>query len=185
MTMRSLFFFVLLCLSCFLNEQVPAYARFYSAEAALNLSSDLYIGTIQSKKVHDNHFFSQLGFGVASKKNKLSHYLFSYGYGKHKNLNSTSKLSILVSLTNYFQFNQTFKTSINVTPSYMKRISPKASYNIGFQIPMLQFQDSYFSDTVITVTFNKFIGSGLSHRESSRYVKSIKKKFLWFWINDK
>ena len=59
----------------------------------------------------------------------------------------------------------------------MKRLSPKSSYSIGVQVPIFQFQDSSFSDTVVTISLNRFVGSGLSHRESSKYVKSIKKKY--------
>ena len=183
--MRTLFFTFIICVILSANSFIISYARFYSFETGVNFNQSFYTATFQSKKVYDNHYFNQWAIGMASKGTIKDHFVFSYGYGKHRDLNATSKLSISINLVNYAQFNQDWNTILSLNPSYMKRISPKSSYNIGLQIPMLQFQDSSFSDTVVTVAFNSFVGSGLSHRESSKYVKSIKKKFLWFWINDK
>ena len=67
----------------------------------------------------------------------------------------------------------------------MKRISEKYSYNVGIDIPTIEFQDSRFSDILIGLSINRFFNSKFNSRQSSKYLKSIKKKVLWFWINDK
>jgi hypothetical protein len=183
--MKTIILVLYFCLFFTANNKCVAFARFYSVETGSNFSNNLFMGSFQSKNVYNNHYFNQSSIGVVCKNSIKSHYLLSYGYGKYKNFDSSSKFALLVNLINYIQINEKLDFIISLNPSYMKRLSPKSSYSIGVQVPIFQFQDSSFSDTVVTISLNRFVGSGLSHRESSKYVKSIKKKFLWFWVNDK
>ena len=174
------YFIVLIC--CF--NYLFADIKFYSIDNALSSDLNTFLSSVSYKKHTNNVMFTTQSIGLALNKGNRYYYRLAYSKGGYLVSFDKTKISCSVDLHFFFRHENQSNFVFSLTPKFIRRINSSYSYTIGLSFPVLQFQDSIFSDTLLSISFNKLIGLDYNSRHSSKYVRSVKKKVLWFWVND-
>ncbi|RAP31750.1 hypothetical protein DID78_00305 [Candidatus Marinamargulisbacteria bacterium SCGC AG-343-D04] len=166
---------------CVIPVVLQAYATAFLFQPFFSVKSNSeFTYSIGYQRLYEQNLFKSLYIGSRfESRHMFPHIMFDYG--KYVPLTTSSKCFYSVGFNNTFE--SQYRASLFVTGGYMYRLSSRWSFVMKGTLPAELSSRS--SSLIVSAGVHYFYGSGLSYRETSQYVKKVKKRFLWiFWIDD-
>ena len=120
---------------------------------------------------------------MTSRHPNLFYGQFGLEYGLYKTISSDSKLIGSVFLDERFSGINALESTMYVSGGYLRRVNDRYLWSTKMSYSILSINCP--ASIILSFSVNYFHGKGISYRETSDKLKSVKRRFLWFlWIND-
>ena len=107
-------------------------------------------------------------------------YTLSFNYGKYYGISDTQKYFLSFGMNHHVS--DRYALSLACSSGYLRRLSSRVSSFVALSLPYNV--SSSTTSVIVSAGLHYFYGSGIEYREGSKYVKRVKKRFLWFfWID--